>query len=253
MRQDELDEVFGIELLEVLKVGMVPALVLIVHTNNSDSCHYAISSSSFQMLRNTVIQSPLASMRQMRSSSAAVFSSSSASSKYRQSRSGFSLAILRRAPLWVSAVRVPRSDRKNQAPEGGKIEQPLPLITSSFILFSSHQIVPQAVKSVAPRSLVFAVHHQLNISLNGVVFHAVIHILDVILGGVRLAEHSDERLLGVLVLNERVDADNVFRLVVVETNIDNSNHIFDPFLTFYIYIILKIIEKIKLKIKRRSD
>ena len=51
------------------------------------------------------------------------------------------------------------------------------------------------------------------ISLNGV----VVYILEIVLGGVRLAEHSDERLLGVLVLNERVDADNILRLTVVGT------------------------------------
>lgn len=51
------------------------------------------------------------------------------------------------------------------------------------------------------------VHHQLDISLDGVVVD--------VLGLVRLAEHSDERLLGVLVLNERVDADDILRLAVI--------------------------------------
>lgn len=44
MRQDELDKVFSIEVLEVLKVGMVPALVIIVNANNSDGGHHALSS-----------------------------------------------------------------------------------------------------------------------------------------------------------------------------------------------------------------
>ena len=55
MRQDELDEVVGIELLKVLKVSMIPALVLIVNANDSDSGHHALSSNSLQMFLNTVI------------------------------------------------------------------------------------------------------------------------------------------------------------------------------------------------------
>lgn len=55
MRQDELDEVVGIEYLEVLKVGMIPAPVCVVNANNSDSRHHALSSNSLQMFLNTVI------------------------------------------------------------------------------------------------------------------------------------------------------------------------------------------------------